>query len=257
MDRIASEKGSHQPLPATVIGDLFCEVNAMSNEFYVYAHRKATTGEIFYIGKGKDSRCKVTQRRTDHWNRIVKKHGLIIDIVFSNLSESEAFEAEVFLISEIGRLNLKTGKLINLTDGGEGISNPSQNVLLSMKKAKEGAFNPRYNSTIHKWVNEFTNEIVYATCNEMRKKTNTKNKSAFYNLIGGNSKKQSHSGWFLNEIKIRKPNHSKSIMSLTSGMVFQSIVDAAKFVGLSGGQNISMCLNGKKHRAGGHEWAYV
>lgn len=92
-------------------------------DFYVYVHRKATTGEIFYVGKGCGKRAyAVGVDRSVHWNRLVKKHGHTIELVASGLQEWYAHELERELIAYHGRKNLGLGPLINKTDGGEGVS---------------------------------------------------------------------------------------------------------------------------------------
>jgi hypothetical protein len=90
--------------------------------FYVYIHRKRTTREIFYVGKGKNKRAFDFSDRGSHWERTVKKHGVIVEIVESGLQEWYALELESDLISLHGRLDLGDGLLINKTDGGDGIS---------------------------------------------------------------------------------------------------------------------------------------
>lgn len=94
-------------------------------DFYVYIHRKATTGEIFYVGKGCENRAYEFGRNF-HWDNTAKKHGFSVEIVQSHLQEWYAFELEMNLISFYGRKDLGFGPLVNLTDGGEGGSNPSQ-----------------------------------------------------------------------------------------------------------------------------------
>jgi hypothetical protein len=89
-------------------------------EFYVYIHRRATTGEIFYIGKGTDGRARL-EGRNRHWINIVKKHGYSVEFVQIGLQEWYAFELEIELIALYGRRDLGLGPLVNMTDGGEGI----------------------------------------------------------------------------------------------------------------------------------------
>lgn len=92
-------------------------------DFYVYVHRKAATGEIFYVGKGKDDRAWDSKYdRSKHWNYVVNKHGLIVEIIQSGLREWYAFELEIELIALYGRKDLNLGTLINKTDGGEGVA---------------------------------------------------------------------------------------------------------------------------------------
>jgi hypothetical protein len=103
------------------------------NDFYVYAHRKQTSGEIFYIGKGRGTRAYST-KRTDFWRKVSTKYGFIVDFIAANLSEEDAFELEEFLILEIGRIDLGSGPLINMTAGGEGCSGR-----VVSEKVREGA----------------------------------------------------------------------------------------------------------------------
>lgn len=88
-------------------------------DFYVYAHRKATTGEIFYVGKGCGKRAW-SLRRSNHWKNIVRKHGVVVEVVQDGLQEWAAFEMEVELIAFYGRKDCGFGSLVNLSDGGVG-----------------------------------------------------------------------------------------------------------------------------------------
>lgn len=101
-------------LPARVLnaGD-FLRVNM--NEFYVYAHYKPSTDVPFYIGKGKGKRAWKITGRNEHWGRTVNKYGFEVKILYSNLSEKEAFEKEIELIETYKEYNLT-----NMTNGGEG-----------------------------------------------------------------------------------------------------------------------------------------
>lgn len=98
------------------------------SNFYVYAHTIASHdgprpfGEIFYIGKGFGRRAKEKRNRSKHWDNIVKKYGYNVHYFESELTEEQAFAAEKRYIKAIGREDLGHGTLINLTDGGEGIS---------------------------------------------------------------------------------------------------------------------------------------
>ena len=86
----------------------------------VYLHRKATDGTIFYVGMGEQDRAYNTHSRNKWWTNVYKKHDRVVDIVAKDLSIDDAYELEVFLISEIGRKDLGLGNLVNLDDGGKG-----------------------------------------------------------------------------------------------------------------------------------------
>lgn len=94
----------------------------MNNKYYIYFHINPLKNEIFYVGKGCDSRAFSKNRKNNLWHNIVNKYGYIVDIIEDNLTEQEAFEREIFYIKKIGRRDIGLGPLVNMTDGGEGNS---------------------------------------------------------------------------------------------------------------------------------------
>ena len=85
-------------------------------EYYTYAYLRED-GSPYYIGKGKGNRIHTWRGRNVHLpprqRRIFLKQ---------NLTESEAFKHEIYMIALYGRKDLGTGMLLNFTDGGEGSS---------------------------------------------------------------------------------------------------------------------------------------
>jgi hypothetical protein len=91
-------------------------------KYYIYGHYIPGDREPFYIGKGHSKRAWNIGNRNFWWNNIVKKYGLEVKILYENLTENEAFNIEKQLITEYGRRDKNSGCLVNLTDGGEGVS---------------------------------------------------------------------------------------------------------------------------------------
>lgn len=89
------------------------------SKFYVYLHRRLSDNLVFYVGKGKDKRAFSKNKRNKYWNHTVEKHGLVVEIVFENLTEEESFQLEKDTILEFRYFN---HPLTNMTDGGEGAS---------------------------------------------------------------------------------------------------------------------------------------
>lgn len=115
----------------------------MDNNFYVYAYLdKRNKGcfiyedlkfdyEPFYVGKGKNKRYKdhflLRNNIENHFYHKLNKminEGFQPDviIIMDNLNENDAFLYEMNTIKKIGRKNVNTGPLTNLTEGGEGSS---------------------------------------------------------------------------------------------------------------------------------------
>lgn len=84
----------------------------------------------FYVGKGHGDRISrsLSDFRSNSFKyRKIKKLNKyklkpIVLKYKENLTEGEAFDLEIDMIRTIGRRNLKTGSLVNLTDGGEGLA---------------------------------------------------------------------------------------------------------------------------------------
>jgi hypothetical protein len=94
----------------------------------VYLHRRKDTNEVFYVGIGQTEKraYDIKNRKNKHWKGIVEKYGYTVEIFLTDLSWDQACEKEKELIAEIGRKDLKLGPLVNMTDGGEGQNNPSE-----------------------------------------------------------------------------------------------------------------------------------
>ena len=88
-------------------------------QYYIYQHRAADTGNIFYVGKGKDKRHADKNKRSRYWKFYVEKHGFTSEIIANGLDEELAFLSEIECIDLYKRRGIK---LVNLSNGGEGCS---------------------------------------------------------------------------------------------------------------------------------------
>jgi hypothetical protein len=84
-------------------------------QFYTYLWLRENNTP-FYVGKGTGQR---DYTRRGHRANVPPKERIVI---YPAQSEADAFETEVALIWYYGRKSLGTGCLINLTDGGTGVS---------------------------------------------------------------------------------------------------------------------------------------
>jgi hypothetical protein len=87
----------------------------------VYRHWRLDKNEVFYVGIGKEeSRAFDFVRRNKVWKGIKRRTDVDVEIVARDLSWELACELEQLMIQEYGRIDLGTGCLVNLTDGGDG-----------------------------------------------------------------------------------------------------------------------------------------
>jgi hypothetical protein len=104
----------------------------MKNDYYTYAYLRED-GTPYYIGKGKGDRAFRNRGRavsTPPRDRIL--------LLKTGLTEEEAFQHEIYMIALYGRKDLGTGILYNFSDGGEGSSNPSEEIRRKIGKAWKG-----------------------------------------------------------------------------------------------------------------------
>lgn len=150
---------------------------------YVYRHIRKDTNQVFYIGIGTDNKGKHTRAkskaRNRYWKRIVEKSDYEIEILFDDITKEEAISKEIEFISIYGRRDLNKGTLANLTDGGEGVVNmseegrlilselakkrvvPEDRKIMFSKIFKNGG-NPNANKILHKNTLEVFDSIMEA-----------------------------------------------------------------------------------------------
>lgn len=140
----------------------------------VYKHIKADTKELFYVGIGMSKkRANSYLSRNSLWHNTVNKHGLECDIMFDDIDIKLAKQIEIYLIAYYGRLDIKTGILANMTDGGDGSVNMSlesrrkiSNSLMGKKQSKESN-DKRIQSLTKTWQNEELRELKRKQTNEL------------------------------------------------------------------------------------------
>jgi len=89
------------------------------NNFYVYLHKDGKTNLPIYIGMGTKSRaweCSIIKRNSK-WADVFKLNGVIVEILYNNLTQSEAYSLEIETIKKYKDLGFK---LLNISFGGKG-----------------------------------------------------------------------------------------------------------------------------------------
>jgi hypothetical protein len=113
----------------------------MNNDYYTYAYLREDRTP-YYIGKGRGKRAYDKRRKI----KPPKDKSLIL-FLKKGLTEAEAFKHEIYMIFVLGRKDLGTGILRNLTNGGDGASGAvrSEEFKKKMSEANSGEKNPMFN----------------------------------------------------------------------------------------------------------------
>ena len=103
------------------------------SEFYTYTYLREKDsnfpkGSVYYVGKGKGRRAFCNQR-----NVPIPKSREDIHIQYWP-DENTALAFERYLVDFYGRVDLGTGCLRNLTDGGIGHGKPSESALIILRE---------------------------------------------------------------------------------------------------------------------------
>lgn len=125
-------------------------------QFYLYRHIRKDTNEPFYVGVGTKAknyrnektfnpytRANLKCIRSAFWKRIASKTEIRIDIICESNDYKFIEQKEKEFIHLYGRRDLRTGSLVNFTDGGKGQKNVHQRThsletKLKMSKAAKG-----------------------------------------------------------------------------------------------------------------------
>lgn len=105
----------------------------------VYQHKRLDNNAVFYIGIGVSIRRAYRKDgRSNYWQSIVRKAGYCVDILLDDVSWEEASSWEKYLIEIHGRSDINAGHLCNMTDGGDGMVNPSESIRAKIATGKKG-----------------------------------------------------------------------------------------------------------------------
>ena len=190
--------------------------------YYVYRHRRNDTNEVFYVGIGKRNRAKSKRYRNLYWHNTVNKYGYTVEVIQENITWEEACEFEIFLISLYGRKDLGTGCLVNMTDGGEGVTNISEEQREKKRIARTGSNSPMYGK-----ISPFKDKKHSEENLKMMSEIKQGNKNPRFGVKLSEETKQRLS-------KNRKGKHmgaehqkSKLIVDTETGLFYYSIAEAA------------------------------
>lgn len=233
----------------------------LHKDYYVYIHRRADDGKVFYVGKGTLGRAwQRGSKRNEHWRRTVEKHGFTVELVETGYQDWYAQEREIELISFYGIENL-----CNITLGGEcggagrkwsdesraklssskkgvpnpGISGEKSHMKTAESKAKMSAI---LKGRKMPWMNGENNPALKPE-NRLATSLRCKGKKR-PEITGGNHKL------------------AKKVLCIETGVVFDCGADAARWLVTIGKinavqSNISSACNGSLNSAYKYHWKFA
>lgn len=227
--------------------------------FYVYIWYIINTGEVFYVGKGKDKRYKNITKRNKYFLNMHRSHNCDVKKIYENLTEKEAFDKEKEMIKWY-RENTNY-RLTNQTDGGEGISGyvytQEQKELLS-QKSKE------------MWNDEdFKNRMIELRHNEDGPYQSKEFKEKISKLVSGEKNPNYQNYWseeqknrmselrkFNGKSKGKNNPRATKIICLENGEVFDYITLAQEKYNVKNESSFSIALAEDVRTAAGLHWKY-
>jgi hypothetical protein len=168
--------------------------------YFLYRHIRIDKNIPFYIGIGRINDCIISHNpiyyrayckdRNNLWKKNTSKTNYCVEIIFECNNFNEILNNEIEFIKLYGRIDLNTGSLANLTDGGEGIVNVSTETKLKISNKLKGI--KRSDETKKKLSFYFTGRKNGSIHNGLSKKNisikNSGNKNGMYGKFGSNNK---------------------------------------------------------------------
>lgn len=183
----------------------------------VYQHKRLDNNQVFYIGIGKsEKRVQSRSNRNTYWHNIVNKIGFKGEIIMSDLTWDQAKKLEKYLIDVYGRKDVKSGPLVNMTDGGDGVVGKVVSIdtrRLISRRTKEGMTHLDFTGINNKMFGKIVSP-------ETRAKLSQKSKGRPSPMKGKKNK----------SVSIK---NSKKVIDSSTGMIFDSATDAANYYGVN------------------------
>lgn len=241
------------------------------NKFYTYCIIDPRDCQPFYVGKG------TGHRMYDHWKhrnakrmtnmrlkyRLLELDKLHIKPVYVqvlvNVTSTEALAKEIELIASYGRLDIGTGCLCNLTEGGDGVSEVGEETKHKWRQS--------YNSTPRGLpVSQYSLEgeliATYPSAKRASEAVSSANRSYITQCC--KQKRQSAGGFLWTYTNSPAPTYTHAYNTRVEQRtktgelvtVHRSVSIAAEQAGTSP-QAISSACRGKSKTCAGYVWRYV
>lgn len=246
---------------------------------YVYEHIRLDTKAPFYVGKGCRKRAFERSGRNPHWKNVAAKHGYSVRIVIQDLSEELALLVEQELIDQRRRCGIP---LVNMTDGGEGMSGwtPSQVTRSKMSAAQRVLQNEPSTKTknasraLAMWDNPVMQAKISAAIrdavgtSEVRAKNSSMSRANHakphvkVKHIAATRAALNNPETKAKMSAARIASKRRKLICIETGSVFDSVVSAVSWLQQTGqhradGSHICKAASGKRKTAFGYNWKFI
>lgn len=206
-----------------------------NGKYYLYRHVRMDKDQVFYIGIAKKKKYgteysrsleKNKQKsRNQHWYNIVNKTNYRIEILLETDDFDFISSKEIEFIKLYGRMDLGTGTLCNLTDGGYGHRN--------YKITPEEREKLRQCRINKKCIIHIASGQRFKSIADAARFINIKSNTLQYQLLRKSI--QCEFRYETDTEFIILNNKNKKIIHVPSGRIFNSIKDAAEFASINYG----------------------
>ena len=225
-------------------------------KYYLYRHIRLDKNEPFYIGIGTKQKRNHNSFKSEYrrafeknrkessvWNNIVSKTEYEIEILLESDDYEFIKQKEIEFIALYGRINLNTGFLANLTDGGDGTINHIRSKEWSKKRSEFLIGKKQSKETIEK---RAVSRKGYVHSKETKTKISQSHK-------GKKTSKEHLEKLYKGQILANSKPISQYSLDGTFIKDWQSATIAAKEFGLHP-TSIRHCVQGKNKTSGGYIW---
>jgi len=113
----------------------------------VYRHINLDSNKVFYVGIGTEKRAYDYKSRNREWKIQAENSIIETEILFECDTREQAYQKEIEFINLYGRVDKKTGTLVNKTDGGGWL----KGAIWSAERVKKYSENAKSRGTLKKW----------------------------------------------------------------------------------------------------------
>ena len=229
----------------------------MKTNSYVYQHICEATGELFYVGIGSGRKYFRAHccNRNPIWHNYVNKHGSFkIEILKEDITRKEACDIEIELIKKYGRIIDKTGRLANISFGGEKTTYGLHWKKLPLSDSTKKKISDANKGKI---LSKATRDKISAARTGMKfTEVHKRNMGKYARTVSDITKQKMSDAQRLRRCSAAKGSMWIGILCENNGKVYQNYAEIGKDLGIST-KHISLVCKGQRPTTRGYKFKYV